>query len=333
MLRTVTAMQAGGVVTLAWRPIAKPDVVAWAELLAAAEEVDHNGENYDADDLAEELADPALEAEQDSIGAWAGEQLVGYGVVRCTASPADGVFRVYADGCVHPEFRRRGIGRQILDGAAERAAELHAAKAPKLPAELVVYANNRIAGVKALAESAGMRPVRYWYEMDRDLKEPVEPLPVPQGLRLAPYTAAVDEQVRVAHNEAFAGHWGSSQRDEAFWRQWVSGARAFRPAVSKLLCDGDQIAGYVLVYEYEADTAATGIREAWIGQVGTRPPWRGRGVASALLTHVLAACRDSGFERASLSVDTGNSTGALGVYERAGFFVTEQATSFARPLG
>lgn len=334
-------MQAGVVATLTWRPIAKSDVVAWAELLAAAEAVDGNDEHYDADDLAEELADPALDARQDSIGAWAGERLVAYGIVRGKTSAADSVYRVHADGCVHPEFRRSGIGRQILDGAAERAAELHAANAPRLPAELLVYANNRIAGVKALAEAAGMRPVRFWYEMDRDLAGdlagelagPVEPMPVPEGLRLAPYAAVVDEQVRVAHNEAFAGHWGSAHRDEAFWQQWVSEARAFRPAVSRLIWDGDEIAGYVLVYEYEAETAATGVREAWIGLVGTRPPWRGRGVASALLTHVLAACRDSGYERASLSVDTGNSTGALGLYQRAGFVVTAQATSYARPLG
>ena len=54
MLRTVTAMQAGGVVTLAWRPIAKPDVGAWAELLAAAGEGGPNGENHAAGDLAAE---------------------------------------------------------------------------------------------------------------------------------------------------------------------------------------------------------------------------------------------------------------------------------------
>ena len=226
MLRTVTAMQAGGVVTLAWRPNPKPEGGAWGEILPAGEEGDHNGQDYHPHDPAAEPAGPALEAEQDSIGAWAGERLVGYGVVRCTASPADGVFRVYADGCVHPEFRRRGIGRQILDGAAERAAELHAAKAPKLPAELVVYANNRIAGVKALAESAGMRPVRYWYEMDRDLKEPVEPLPVPQGLRLAPYTAAGDEQGRVGRTEGVAVHVPAPVPDVAISEEPATGVTA-----------------------------------------------------------------------------------------------------------
>lgn len=326
-------MQAGGVVSLTWRPIAEDDVRAWARLLAAAADVDRTGEHYNAEDLAEELADPSLDAAQDTIAIWDGDRLVGYGMVRGTAALAANVYRVHADGCVHPDYRRRGIGRMILDGAAERAAELHAQHAPALPAELIVYANERIPGLRALVESTGMRPVRWWYEMDRDLTVPVQVAPAPEGLRVASYDGEFDERLRLAHNEAFSGHWGSAERDPAFWRQWVSGSRAFRPAVSRLLWDGDQIAGYVLVYEYEADTAATGVREAWIGQVGTRPPWRGRGVASTLLTHALAACRAEGFERSSLSVDTDNATGALGIYQRAGFVITERATSFGRPLG
>lgn len=326
-------MQAGGVATLTWRPIAASDVEPWARLLRRAEEVDRTGENYSAEDLAEELEDPSLDAAQDTIAAWAGDQLVAYGLVRGRATPADGLYRVQVDGCVDPDFRRRGIGGQVLAGAAERAEELRDRYAPARPAELVIYVNDRNVGARALAEGTGMRPIRWWYEMDLDLSRPVEALPVPAGLRLAGYDPATDELVRLAHNEAFAGHWGSAERDRDFWRQWVSGARGFRPAVSMVLWDGDLLAGYVLTYEHDADTAATGIREAWIGTVGTRPPWRGRGVASALLTNVLAACREHGFERASLGVDTGNATGALGLYERAGFVVTERATSYGRTIG
>jgi mycothiol synthase len=331
-------MQAGGLVTLTWRAIAGSDVAAWAELLAAAEAVDRSGEHYSADDLAEELADQSLDVAADTIAAFDGDRMVAYVVVRAKTALADGVHRmhgayqVYPEGCVHPDFRRRGIGTELIRRSVARAAQLHALRAPRLAAELVMYANDRNPGVRALAEAAGLRPVRWWHEMERDFTDLGDPAPVPEGLRLAAWEPAIDEQLRVAHNETFAGHWGSFERDSAYWRHWVSGSRAFRPAVSLLLWDGDQIAGYQLVYEFEADTAATGVREAWIGQVGTRPPWRGRGVASTLLTHVLATCRAHGYQRAALSVDTGNATGALGIYERAGFVVTERATSYLRPL-
>jgi mycothiol synthase len=326
----------GGLITLTWRAIYGSDVVAWAELLAAAETVDLTGEHYSADDLAEELADPLLDVASDTIAAFHGERMVAYGVVRAKAPAGvhrtNGVYRVYADGCVHPEFRRRGIGTELMRRCAVRGARLHASQAPRLAAELVVHANDRNAGVRALAESAGLHPVRRWYEMDRDLTDLGEPVPVPEGLRLAAWEPAIDERLRAAHNEAFAGNWGTFERDSTYWKQWVSGATAFRPALSLLLWDGDQIAGYQLVYEFEADTAATGVRTAWIGQVGTRPPWRGRGVASTLLTHVLATCRVHGYQRAALSVDTGNSTGALGIYERAGFAVVNCVTSYGCPI-
>jgi mycothiol synthase len=329
-------MQAGGLVTLTWRAIGGSDVAAWAELLAAAEAVDRSGEHYSASDLAEELADPSLVA-ADTIAVFDGERMVAYGVIRAKVAPAgsyrmNGVYRMHVEGCVHPGFRRRGIGTELMRRSAARGAQMHALHGPRLAGELVMYSNDRNSGVRALAESVGMLPVRWWYEMDRDLTDLGEPVPVPEGLRLAAWERAIDEQLRAAHNETFAGNWGSFERDSAYWRQWVSGSRAFRPGVSLLLWDGDQIAGYQLVYEFDADTAATGAREAWIGMVGTRPPWRGRGVASTLLTHVLAACRAHGYQRAALIVDTGNSTGALGIYERAGFAVTERATSYVRPL-
>jgi mycothiol synthase len=64
------------------RPIDKADTPAWADLMAAGEEVDQEEENYDADDLLEELSDPSLDAEHDTIGLWAGRLMVGYAKVQ-----------------------------------------------------------------------------------------------------------------------------------------------------------------------------------------------------------------------------------------------------------
>jgi GNAT superfamily N-acetyltransferase len=77
----------------------------------------------------------------------------------------------------------------------------------------------------------------------------------------------------------------------------VTGARAFRAAQSYLVLDGERIAAYVLGYEYVADTAATGIRELYVGQVGTRRDYRGRGAARAALARVMTVAEDAGFGR------------------------------------
>ena len=59
--------------------------------------------------------------------------------------------------------------------------------------------------------------------------------------------------------------------------------------------------------------------EIYVPYVGTLPEHRGRGLATGLLIQVLHAARTGGFATASLNVDTHNPTGALGIYERAGF--------------
>jgi GNAT superfamily N-acetyltransferase len=168
--------------------------------------------------------------------------------------------------------------------------------------------------------------------MQRWLSPPPLPAPPPDGLRVVGFNFELDEAVRLAHNEAFGDHWGSVERDESSWRQRFTGSRSFRPELSLVLLDGDEVAGYLNSYEYPADAQASGIREAWVGQVGTRPRWRGRGCGSALLTAALAGFAQAGYQRAALRVDAGNPTGALGIYERSGFTPVHRWTTYVRPL-
>ncbi len=323
----------GEVARLAWRPLTADDVGAWTRLLAAAEEVDRTGEHFGESDLAEELADDNIDLARDTVAAVRPDgKFAAVGVVRAQRAPT-GRHRVYIEGCVHPGHRGRGLGRWLLGWLETRAGQAHAERHPHLPGEYEVTPYVQVTGQVRLLERAGYRPVRWWYEMETDLSAPLpEPTPPPGGLRLESFDPAYDDAVRRAHNEAFAGHWGSSERDAAEWAQWYTGSYAFRPEVSFVMLDGEEIAGYVLAYHWEADTVATGVKEAWVGQVGTRAAWRGRGVASALLARTLAACTDAGYQRAALSVDSENASGALGLYERLGFVVDARRVSYVKDM-
>jgi ribosomal protein S18 acetylase RimI-like enzyme len=170
--------------------------------------------------------------------------------------------------------------------------------------------------------------------MTRPLAEPVPPIPAaPAGLAVAPYARQRDEAVRRAHCEAFADHWGATPPDAARWSRRFTGARAFRPDVSWLVLDGEDVAAYLLSYFWEADAAATGVREAFVGQLGVRSAWRRRGLGGLLLATALRSYRAAGYERAVLTVDTENPTGALGLYERAGFVVDDTWATWLKPLG
>jgi ribosomal protein S18 acetylase RimI-like enzyme len=318
---------------LTWRPGTAEDVPALARLFAAIEAVDRTGENYDESDLGDDLSDPAMDPARDTLvavdpdgGAWA------YGALRSAATVRD-VDRIGLDGGVHPALRRRGLGRRILAWQETRAAELHGERYPDVPGEMLVGVYDTVPSRAALVQAAGYEPVRYFNDMERDLATELPPVPpAPAGLRVVPFEARYDRDVLAAHREAFAGHWGSTPPDPERWRHWYTGARAFRPGLSRLVLDGEQVAAYLLTYFYAADHEVTGVREGWIGQLGTRDRWRRRGLGSLLLATALTAYREAGYDLAGLDVDSENATGALGLYQRLGFTVDHRWVAWSKPV-
>jgi mycothiol synthase len=320
---------------LTWRPLTVADAPALARLWAAVEVVEETGEHYDADDVAEELGDPSVDLTRDTVGVLGPDgEFVAWGGLRGSSSEVGDVHRVWADASVLPSARGRGIGRELLRRQRDRARELHASRHPSLPGQFCVMAYSHLDGKLALLRSGGFTEVRWWYDMQRDLTAPLPAaVPVPDGLRLVPWTPDLDERTRLAHGDAFAGHWGSTAPDRTRWAHWYTGAQAFRPADSLLVLDGDEVAGYLLTYYYTADHEATGVREAWVGQLGVRPGWRQRGLGTLLLGSALRHYADAGYARSGLNVDTGNATGALGLYQRLGYEVTRPSVTWAVPLG
>ena len=125
-----------------------------------------------------------------------------------------------------------------------------------------------------------------------------------------------DEALRVVAGltEFFLLHVASGQRREFDkWLPLALHSKDFRPALSRVAFDGDEIVGYVLTYRDNDPT------RSYIGHVGTRRPWRGKAVASALMAEVIEAARQAGYSHVCLGVDADSPTGAVGVYERAGF--------------
>ena len=73
-----------------------------------------------------------------------------------------------------------------------------------------------------------------------------------------------------------------------------------------------------------------GRKRGWLDGVFVRRPWRRRGLASALVARALVRLREAGMEEAMLGVDSENPSGALGLYERAGFQVHRRSRAYRR---
>lgn len=322
----MTAAIPGGLLT--WRPLSLDDVLAWAVLLAAAEEVDDTGEHFSETDLREELEDPTLDLARDSVAVLDGDQLVAYQISMVRPEVA-GVGRVVgSQAVVHPGWRGRGIGTALVRRGLERAAEADAALLLRVP--------ETDAAAAAVCTAAGLRPVRWWVDLRRDLRRDtapaLQPVAVPDGIAVELLGAEYDhdrwdEPVRAAHNVAFAQHWGSGRVDAQAWRAQRTAVSAFRPALSAVALAGDAVAAYVLAYEYP--TAAGEDRDLYVATVGTVPEWRGRGLAGVLLTRVLLEAQEAGFGSSTLTVDSQNETGANGVYTRVGYAPHRQAVTWS----
>jgi len=308
---------------LTWRPLTLDDVPALTSLYAAAEEIDRTGDHFSDEDLRDELVAPNVDLPRATIGAFAGDTLVGYGLIR-RRDAANPVHMIRLQSVVHPEHRTDAVGTHLVEWLTRTSREVHERAFPGAPMELHhgQHQNERwIAGVLA---GAGFTHQRTMVNMRVGLADlPPQP-PLPEGITAEPFDFKHDLAALDARNDAFAGHWGSTVYGPDAWRHLVTGSKDFRPDLSFLVLDDDKVLAFVLSHFYESEAAATGIREHYATWVGTREVLRGRGVASGLLGHTLLAAKAAGFDRSALNVDVDNAHRALGVYERCGFRVDDE---------
>lgn len=303
----------------AYRPA---DAAAVTELSKLA--IRHAGGHYGASaaDVAAFLATTVRDFDADTRLAFTADgDLVAAAWI--TTPPAGGTHAGLV-GAVHPKWRGRGIGRELLGWQLARAAEIHRSVAPDQDWDvrlgIVVGDQDSV----RLFQRFDLVPARYWL----DMVAPAGPVaaPVPDGVRVEPYDTGRERDLHAVHMGVFSGHWGFQYRPFERWAPITVRAASFRPELSVLAIDDDEIVGYVLSY---ADSDPERI---YIGQVGVAPGWRRRGVAAGLLARVLTVAGEAGFRRAGLSVDADSPVGAVGVYERVGFTVASRAVTYAAPL-
>lgn len=314
------------------RPLTLDDIDALLALIRDAERDSAIPVVTSRNDLVREFDEPTREVASDTLAMEDVDgTLIGYVMTSLNPEPTRRR-SLQITGRVHPLHRGRGIGTRLVRWGVRRGHERLAECDDRLPKELRAYLYEADRAARAIYESCGFTVDRRFVEMERDLADPIPPFELPNPLVVGPWSAAVDESVRRAHNEAFADHWGSEPLSPERWRRWLSGNENHLPGASFVVRDGDEVVGYAMSAAYPDEWEELGHREGWINGLGTRPAWRGRGVASALITESFRAFRDLGYDRAALGVDTANTTGALKLYERHGFGTTRVEIALGSPV-
>jgi mycothiol synthase len=303
---------------LNFRPYRPGDAAALTALYNAVEQHGGGHPGYIEDETAAVISSIVADPEPDTRLVFSPDgELIAAGVV---ATPPPGGFRIDAHGGVAPQWRGRGVGREVLGWQIERSREIH--RAAGSPDGWVFEASALVADDAAvrLFERFGAKASRYYFEMVAAAKD--DPRPLPDGLRVQTYEPQFERALFEAHTEAFSDHWGYQMRTFDQWTGFTVRSESFLADLSRLVFDGDELAAYVLSYD-DADPD-----RVYIGQVGTRRAWRRRGLAGALLSDVLTGSAAIGKGHVYLEVDADSPTGAVGVYESAGFTTATRSVEY-----
>ncbi len=310
------------------------DVEAMADLVNAANRSDGIDEHESAEELLNRYGrdDDNFVADRDLALVEHGGTLVAV-VSTFWVDTREGAREHRVHATVHPDWMRRGIGHQALAWLEARARASLAEHPTEAPAFYGTWCPEARIAKRDLIEAAGYTQVRWFFEMERTGLDVVDVPPLPAGIEIRPMgrDRTLLRRLFDADTEAFLDHWGGFPATDTMFAQWMEGPNA-DPALFVVAWDGDEIAGGVVNTIYRHDNAAFDRRRGWLDSVFVRRPWRRRGLAAALVARSLVVLRDAGMDSAMLGVDADNPTGALGIYERAGFVVATRATAYRKPM-
>jgi len=314
-----------------WRPMRREDVPAVHAMLLAVEKTDDRQIAGTLEDAVREFDDPWCNHETDSLLALApGGQAIVFARTFQNPQPEE-ENRCFLWVEVHPDRRGRGLEAFMLDWAEARAHQRLIAADNDLPSVMRTGVQDNQVERIALLEARGYRRVRYFYRMRRDLHQPIPDKLLAEDLSLRTYSPELSRAVLDALNEAFRDHWSFETITDEDWQKFFIERSSFRPDLTFVVMDGDQVAGLSFNTISPEENARNGINEGWIAELAVRRPWRKRGVATALLCASMRAFKVEGLDFATLGVDTENLSGALRLYESVGFKPVKRFIQFEKP--
>lgn len=220
--------------------------------------------------------------------------------------PTDPVAGPSGELVVHPAYRRRGLGRRLLDAILAETGD-----------RLRLWAHGDTPAAQRLAASAGFHRARVLWQMRRSLSDPLPPPALPAGVRIGTFTPGADEQAWLELNaRAFADHpeqgaWTLEDLRRREREPW------FDPAGFFLAWRGDRLAGFHWTKVHgSGEHAHEPIGEVYV--VGVDPEERGTGLGRALTLTGLRHLQGKGLDHVMLYVDEDNRR-AVRMYESLGF--------------
>ena len=277
------------------------DVAAYATITQEARQADGGHGDFTQRDAEEYLGQPNLRPERDCFLAEVDGTPAGYVLIV----PELVIDRAIIEGAVAPAYRRRGVGRMLLDHGVAHSRSLGAKLAH-------VSASSAATAVRRLCEGAGFAEVNRQLQMRLDLRDLVAGESAPSHV-VRHLREGEEALITNLQNKAFAGSWGFAPNvpEELRYRLRMSGSRHEDALILEV--DGKPSA-----YCWTKTQTRGDQRVGLIWMIGVDPEMRGLGLGRAMLLASVDYLSRQGAESVELDVYADNAP-AVGLYEATGF--------------
>ena len=218
----------------------------------------------------------------------------------------------FAAGIVHPAWKGRGLGAELVERSESRARHYGC---PRLH-QLALGSDDAAA---RLFLARGYREARRFYEMAIELGD----APDAPDMGIERLDADDVRAFHAALDEAFQDHW---EHHGSSFDEWWERHRANPNLDLSLWFVIRERGEMAAVVRNEANRNGGG----YVAAIGVRRPWRGKGYAKGLLLHTFREFYGRGIKRVTLGVDAENPTGATHLYERVGMHVEQENVVFEK---
>lgn len=238
----------------------------------------------------------------------------------------------YQDAFLHPDWRDGETWPALVRRGERRLREIAAGHPGAAQRYFQAWAAGTQARWRSVLAGEGYQAVRHFDNMVRPLQD-IPDRVLPAGLEIRParpehYRSIWDAQKEVQPElfEFVAENW-TEEKYQA-WRDHPS----HTPHLWQVAWDGDQVAGMVLTRVDVDENGERRRRRGYTEHIFVRRPWRGRGLAGALLASSLRVLQEQGMDEAELGVDRENESGAHAFYIKMGYQPETTDVWYRKPL-
>jgi GNAT superfamily N-acetyltransferase len=307
-----------------------PQIVAVSKGMREADQVEFT---ISAADLAMQfqmLSKMGFDSQKDVLIAEIAGKVIGWSqVMRAQDQFGKGIYRHFVD--VLPDWYGKGIRTVMLRHNEQRLREIAEAHSEDTPHMVQAGAADTEKDWISVLTKEGYSPFHYSFKMVRPSLEDILDFPLPEGIEVRPVKPEHYQAIIDAWNEAIKDMRSLIPLSNEFFQAFQK-LPIFDPSIWQIAWHENKVVGTVMNYIDAQENKEYNRKRGYVEGISVQRPWRGKGVAKALIARSLKLLKSRGMTEAALGVDTENPSGAVHLYLKMGFKAHKKSATYRKPM-